>query len=251
MPEQVLALDGVWKSFPRGGEWLHVLQGVSLTVSAGEIVAVVGTRDQGKTTLVRVAGGMLAPEQGTVRLRGRELNGMKDRELARMLRSDIGLATRSGPALRLHVRDYVGLQLATGSGIKWRERRDRVTQALELAEVGECAAMRWRDLSNWQRVRVELAQAIVGHPSLLLVDDVLDGFGLGKKQAAMDLLRWFATDLGCGVLMAASEHIAALPSDRIWQLDDGELKLMADLSDPDVIPLHKDVDGERVWYAES
>jgi ABC-type lipoprotein export system ATPase subunit len=246
----VLALADVWKVFSRGREWVQVLQGVSLTVNAGEIVAVVGTRDQGKTTLVRVAGGMLEPEQGTVRLRGRELGALRDRELARVLRTEIGIATRTGPELRVHVGEYVELPLVTGMRLKWRERRRSAAWALELAEVTDCVGMCWRDLSNWQRVRVELAQAIVSRPGLLLVDDVLDGFGLGKKQAAMDMLRGFAADLGCGVLMVASDHIEALPSDRIWQLEDGKLKLMADLTDPDVIPLHKDVGRSRVWYAE-
>ncbi|MGH2880345.1 MAG: ATP-binding cassette domain-containing protein [Solirubrobacteraceae bacterium] len=251
MPDDVLVLDGVCKGFARGDEWLHVLQDVSLAVCTGEIVAVVGTRDQGKTTLLRIAAGTLPPEQGSVRLGERDLAGLKDSQLARVLRSEIGLATRSGPAVRVRVRDYAGLHLTTGVRLKRRERRRRVTQALEMTGVTECAAMRWRDLSNWQRLRVELAQGVVTRPRLLLVDDLLDGFGLGKKQAAMDMLRAFATDVHCGVLMACSDHTSALSSDRIWRLDGGRLKLMADLSDPDVIPLHKDVERGRVWYAES
>ena len=51
--------------------------------------------------------------------------------------------------------------------------------------------------------------------------------------------------------MVASDHASVLPSDRVWQLDEGKLKLMADLTDPDLIPLHKSDEGGRVWYAES
>jgi ABC-type branched-subunit amino acid transport system ATPase component len=100
-------------------------------------------------------------------------------------------------------------------------------------------------------VLVELAQAVVGRPRVLLIDDVIDGLGLGKKQAAMEILRGFADDLGCGVLMAVSDHAAALPSDRVWQLNGGQLKLMADLTDPGVIPLHKTIDGGRAWLTGS
>jgi ABC-type Mn2+/Zn2+ transport system ATPase subunit len=104
--------------------------------------------------------------------------------------------------------------------------------------------MRWEELSNWQRVLVELAQAVVVRPRLLLVDDVMDGFGLGKKQATMDLLEGFASELGCGVLMAVSDHASALRSVRVWQLSRGRLKLMADHSSPVVIPLHKHHDRD-------
>jgi ABC-type lipoprotein export system ATPase subunit len=70
---------------------------------------------------------------------------------------------------------------------------------------------------------------------VVLVDDVLGGLTFGQKQEAMELVRAFVDDLGCGVLMTASDHISALPSDRVWQLHDGELKLMADLTGPDLI----------------
>jgi putative ABC transport system ATP-binding protein len=251
LADLVLEINGVWKGFDRGRDWLHVLRGVSLTVGAGELVAVVGTRDQGKTTLLRVAAGTLPPEQGMVRLGELELAGLKDRELSRVLRSEIGLASRDGPAVRVRVRDYVGLSLATGLRFGWRERRRRTMEVLKGLGVADCAELRWRELSNWQRVRVELAQAIVGRPRVVLVDDVLDGLGFGKKHEAMEILRGFAADLGCGVLMAASDHVSALPSDRVWQLDDGKLKLMADLTDPNLIPLHESVAGGRVWYAGS
>src|ERR1017187_6483311 len=222
MGESVLVLDGVWKSFDRGDDRLQVLVDVSLSVAAGEIVAVVGTRDQGKTTLLRVASGSLPPDRGSVRLSDLELTGLSDGQLARVLRTEIGWAARTGPEVRVRVRDYVGLPLATGLRLRWRERRLRVVEVLKQLDVAGCAELRWRELSDWQRVLVELAQAIVGRPRLLLVDDVIDGLGLGKKQVAMEILRAFADDLECGVLMAVSDHAAALSSDRVWQLTGGQ-----------------------------
>lgn len=248
---EVLLLDGVWKAFDRGRDRVPVLEGVSLSVAAGEIVAVVGTRDQGKTTLMRVASGMLPADRGSVQVVGLELTGLSDRRLAGVLRTEVGVAARGGPDVRVRVRDYVGLPLATGRWLGWRERRLRVAQALKQLDVAGAAELRWRECSDWQRVLVELAQAVVGRPRVLLVDDVIDGLGFGKKQAAMEILRGFASDLGCGVLMAVSDHVAALPADRVWQLSGGQLKLMADLTDPDLIPLHKASDGGRAWLTGS
>lgn len=251
MGDPVLALEGVWKGFERGGDRLQVLADVSLSVSAGEIVAVVGTRDQGKTTLLRVASGSLSADRGSVHLDGLELTGLSDRDLARVLRTELGWAARTGPEVRLPVRDYVGLPLATGRWLGWRERRLRVAQALRQLDIERCAELRWRELSDWQRVLVELAQAVVGRPRVLLVDDVIDGLGLGKKQAVIEILRDFADDRGCGVLMAVSDHAAALSSDRVWQLSGGALKLMADLVDAELIPLRRSVDRGRGWLTGS
>jgi ABC-type lipoprotein export system ATPase subunit len=236
---EVLRLDGVCKAFDRGRDRVSVLEGVSLSVAAGEIVAVVGTRDQGKTTLLRVASGSLPADQGSVRLSDLELTGLSDGQLARVLRTEIGWAARTGPEVRVRVCDYVELPLATGRRLGWRERRRRATEILKQLDIAGCAELRWGELSDWQQALVELAQAVVSRPRMLLVDDVIDGLGLGKKQAAMEIVRGFANDLGCGVLIAVSDHAAALPADRVWQLSGGRLKLMADMTDPDVIPLHR------------
>jgi putative ABC transport system ATP-binding protein len=236
MADLVLVLDGVWKGFHRGRDWLSVLEGVSLTVETREIVTVVGTRDQGKTTLLRVAAGTLLPEQGSVRCGELELTRLKDRELSRLLRSGIGLATRNGPSMRTLVRDYVGLPSAAGRWFGRHERRLQAIEVLGMLGIADCTRLRWGDLSDWQRVRVEFAQAVAGRPRVVLVDDVLDGLTFSQKQEAMDLLKGLADDLGYGVLMAASDHMSALTSDRVWQLDDGKLKLMADLTGPDIAP---------------
>lgn len=234
---RVLQLDNVSRSFARGRDWLPVLQGVSLTVDAAEVVAVVGTRDQGKTTLLRIAAGTLPPDQGSVSLAGRDLSALKEREFARLLRSEIGLAARAGPPARAWVSDYLGLPLATTRWFGRRERRRRTLDALDLFGAADCVDLRWRELSNWQRVRVELAQALVCRPRVVLIDDVLDGLTFGQKQEATDTLRGLADELGCGVLMACSDQISALGTDRVWRLDDCKLKLMADLSDPHSAPL--------------
>jgi hemin transport system ATP-binding protein len=252
---EVLCVDGVWVAFDRGRDRVSVLEDVSFAVGAGEIVAVVGPRSQGKTTLIRVAAGMLSPDRGRVLFDGRDLGGLKDRELSEVWAGDVGVATRSGAEVRVQVREYVWLRLgARRWRLRWpwdwdgrkrrREQRLRVRGVLEQLGILGCAEMRWEELSNWERVLVELAQAVIARPRLLLVDDLVDGFGLREKQVMMDLLEDFASEFGCGVLMAVSDHASALRSVRVWQLARGRLTLMADHTHPDVIPLypHRDED---------
>ncbi len=247
---EVLRLDEVWMSFDRGPQRASVLEGVSLSVRAGEIVAVVGGGGQGKTTLVRLASGTLVPDRGSVCVNGVEVARLKDRQLARVLAGDVGLATGTGPNARITVREYVELAAAApkdGWRRRWRgrERRRMATVVLEELGISECALLRWEHLSDWQRVLVELAQAVVVRPRLLLVDDITSGFGLGQKQAVMDLLERFARDDRCGVFMVVSDHASALRAGRVWQLRRRGLRLMASHSDDeagnderaDVIPL--------------
>jgi ABC-type cobalamin/Fe3+-siderophores transport system ATPase subunit len=250
---EVLRLDGVWRAFDRGRDRVAVLEGVSLSVAEGEVVAVVGGGGQGKSTLIRVASGTLPADRGTVHVNGVELAQLKDRELSAVLASDVGVATGTGPGVRVSVREYVEMAAAApkdGRRRRWRRRERRLMASGILKELGvaECAELCWEELSDWQRVVVELAQAVVVRPRLLLIDDLADGFGLRQKQEVMDLLQGFAREVGCGVLMAVSDHAAALRSVRIWQLHHHTLRLMAshtDARDADVIPIFDRREGAR------
>lgn len=232
----VLRFEGVWKGFVRGREWVSVLEDVSLAVGAGQVAAVVGGRGQGKSTLIRLATGMLRADRGSVSLDGRELGGLSDHELELVLATEIGVAGRDGED-RLNVHDYVEMSLVATKKYGGRERDRLVKDVLAELEISGCAGSKWAELSDWQRVQVEFAQAIVRRPKLLLVDDVVDGMGLDQKRAAMDLMEGFAKDRRCGVLMAVSDHAAALRSATVWQLSHTQLELMH--QDPDITYLHQ------------
>jgi putative ABC transport system ATP-binding protein len=235
--ERVLVLDGVWQGFDRGGRTLSVLEDVSLAVSEGEVVSVIGGRDQGKSTLVALAAGFVRPDRGSVRVAGLDLARLKDREHSTVLRTMIGLVGRAGPENEPLIGEYVALRLTSGLGLSKRERRLQVAAVLDRLEVADCARARWAEISNSQRMRVELAQAIVTRPKLLLVDDVIDGLGLNKTQEAMELLRDLAHEVGCGVLMVASDDVAATPSHIVWKLANKKLRLKADNRTDNIKPI--------------
>lgn len=237
-PEPVLALEGVWKGFDRGGRMLPVFEDVSLTVRAGEIVSVVGTRDQGKTTLLRLAAGILRPDRGSVRVAGRDVTRLSDGQLSRLLREDVGLAARAGPGTPESMWEYVGMPLTAGQKQPWRARHSRIAEVLAQLDVSDCAHRSWDELSDWQHVRLELASAIVNKPRLLLIDDVLDGLGLGKTDEAMRLVHDLAHETGVGILMVASGFMAADASDVIWEIREKKLKLRADNRVGNLRPIH-------------
>ena len=252
---EVLRLDGVWAGFDRG--W--VLEDVSLTVTGGEIVAVVGGGGQGKTTLIRLSTGTLPADRGRVLVNGVDVAGLRDRDVSHMLASDIGVATGIGPPLGLSMREYIETAAAAPKDRAWRwwsrRRWDRrgqqqmATAILDELGIAECADRRWEALSDWERVLVELAQALVVRPNVVLIDDLAGRFELRQKQMLMDRLDAIVRERGCGVLMVVSDDASALRAVRVWRLHRRRLRLMADhaddaAEDADVIPLRRRQAGE-------
>jgi ABC-type cobalamin/Fe3+-siderophores transport system ATPase subunit len=231
---EVLRLKGVSKGFDRHDVRVAVFEDISLSVAEGEIVAVVAGPGQGKTTLIGLASGTLPPDLGRVYLGGVDVRELRDKGISRLLAADVGVATRSGPALNVTAREYIESALGApkdGTGRRRWSRREQHSIAagiLEELNISQCASLRWNQLSDWQRVLVELAQAVSVGPRLLLVDDIARNFGLGQKQALMDVLEDFARHRQCGVLMAVSDHASALRSMCVWQVHRRRLRLMAD-----------------------
>jgi ABC-type lipoprotein export system ATPase subunit len=225
---ELLSLRGVGKGYRRGGRWLRVLVDVSLDVGPGELVAVVGSRGEGKTTLLEVAAGLRLPDEGEVWLSDVDLACCSDAERARRLGGEIAWVHHEGTGVKFDVVDYVGLPLAMGRRHGRHAAERLALNALERVGVAECAHQRWEELSNWERVLVGLARGVVGKPRLMILDDVGDGLGMRKTREAGELLQGLVAELGCGVLMSTSDLEATLVADRVWSFERGRLKLMSD-----------------------
>jgi putative ABC transport system ATP-binding protein len=224
--DEVLVMQGVSKAYWRGQRSLAVLADVSLTVRAGEVVAVVGSRDEGKTTLLKLAAAMETPDEGRIQVVGHDLGMRSSHERERLLGAEVAWIDRERPGVRWKACDYVALPLAMGRGSGRREARAKARAALERVGAEGCAEQRWGDLSNWERMLVGLARAFAGSPRLVLIDDLLDGFGTFRTQESCDLLRSLVEEHGCGVLMSASGLEATLFADTVLSLGHAQLKRM-------------------------
>jgi putative ABC transport system ATP-binding protein len=239
---ELLSLRGVSKAFVRGRRTLPVLSDVSLEVAAGEIVAIDGARYSGRTTLLRVAAGMVRPERGGVWFEGRELAGLSEARRGRLLGDGIAWTDCEGPGTKLEVRDAVGLPLMLGRG--QRAARLLAVRALERVGISDCAKQRWGDLSNCEAVLAGLARGIAGSPRLLVMDDLLDTLGRKRTREVGVLLRSLVGEVGCGVLMSVSDPETALVADRVWSLRGGALTLLSDqggVTDAEIIDFPADI----------
>ncbi len=223
MPD-LLVMSGVNKGYWRGARQVQVLAGVSLQVGAREIVTVVGARDEGKTTLLKLAAGMESPDEGQVLLDGQDLDGLSALKRERLLGAKIAWISRERPGIAWTAQQYVAMPLTLGRGRHHARRRALV--ALEFVGAARCANQSWEELSNWERTLVGLARAYACRPRLIIIDDLLDGYGMLRMQEIGDILRSVVEEFGCGVLMSASGMEAALAADNVWSFGRGRLKPM-------------------------
>jgi putative ABC transport system ATP-binding protein len=253
---ELLAIRNVGKSYWRGVREVSVLIDASLEVDPRQVVAVIGSRGEGKTTLLKLAAGLDLADRGEVWLGTRQLSALSERARRRLLGQEIRWLDRREPRVRVPSRDRVAAPMAMGRHRGLREACSLALAALDRLGIGAVAEQRWDEISNWERVLVVLAGGIVGSPELLVIDDLLDGLGPSRTEEAGRTLRSLVEEMGFGVLMSVSDWDAALLADRIVNVEDGCLVLMSDqtsqgtsATDAEVLPFERRRDGSRSMNA--
>src|ERR1044072_1253545 len=185
----LLALEQVSKTHWLGPYEKRVLADVSLAMQSGDLFGVWGAKRSGKSTLLRVAAGLEAPDAGAVRFEGRDLASLPDAERDRLRLHRIGLVQGRGPQnVAMSMRDYVAVPLLA------RRSRGQARQlalaALSRVGVADCQDALWSQLSSGEQSLVSLANGISREPRLLLVDDPIAGIDDPLRQREfVDLLR--------------------------------------------------------------
>ncbi len=223
----LLSLEEVSVSYWRGERCVPVLDRVSLDVHPGEVVAVWGQHNSGKTTLLKLAAGLVEPTTGSVSFAGRDLKGISANGLARLLRGPIAWVRATGPnSIELQIRDYVGMALLRDHS--HAQARKLAMAALERVGAGQCAAARWCDLSDSERTLVTIAHAIVRTPRLLLIDEQTASLDDIQREDVMELLRAAAEKERMAVLATVPHMSAMVHAHTIRSLSGGQMLEPAD-----------------------
>ncbi len=220
----MLELRDLVKLYPVGdGEPVHAVDGVSLTVAAGELVALYGPSGSGKTTLLMMAAALLAPDRGAVLVGGREVSSLSAGEAASYRLRELGFVRQSLELLPgASALDNAALKLL-GAGATPREaKRDVLPLLKQLGLDGRCEH-RAEQLSMGERQRVMIARALSTDPKLLLADEPTGSLDTGRGREVLELLAGVCHERQVATLLVTHDPQAAGYADRVCAMRDGRL----------------------------
>lgn len=220
----MLEACGLVKHFQVGdGEPIRAVDGVSLSVAAGELVALFGPSGSGKSTLLTLIAALMRPDRGEVIVNGRNVSALSDREQARYRLHELGLVDQSFELLD-------GGTVLQNAALKlWmieraRDAERRIQPLLERLGLSERLGHRADQLSVGERQRVMLARALSTEPKLVLADEPTGNLDTRRGSEVLGLLRDLCHHAGTAVLLVTHDPQATTFADRTVALRDGQLR---------------------------
>jgi len=205
-----------------GGEIIHALRGVDLTVQHGEYVAIMGPSGSGKSTLMNVIGCLDTPDEGEYWLNGKLVSSMNDRELAHVRNKEVGFIFQTFNLLpRADALHNVELPLIY-AGMRRKDRLERARKSLERVGLGERMSHRPSEMSGGQRQRVAVARALVTEPSILLADETTGNLDSVTSHDIMALFE-VLNSTGHTIVVVTHEADIAKHARRIITFRDGKI----------------------------
>ena len=201
-----------------------ILDGVALSVAAGEYIAIVGESGAGKSTLLNLIAGLESPDAGTIRIDGADIAALDDNARTRLRRSRVGFVFQAFhilPQLTLAQNVEVPLVLA---GVDAQERAARAQAMLAAVGLGSRGASAPAELSGGELQRVALARALVHRPALVLADEPTGNL---DPETASNTLALIAEEIrarGAAGILVTHSSAAAAKCDRVLRLDGGRLR---------------------------
>ncbi len=219
----MLELEELVKHYRGAGEEVRAVDGVSLRIDRGEMVALYGPSGSGKTTLLLLIAALLRPDSGVVRYSGREVSSLSEREAGEYLLRDVGFVFQRFQLMRrVSAVENAARKLMIG-GLGAREARARAVPWLERVGLGSRLDDPPERLSGGERQRVAIARALAAEPGLILADEPTGNLDSVRSREIVELLRSLAHERGACVLLVTHDQEAAALADRRCTLRDGRL----------------------------
>lgn len=220
--QKLITLDGVTRHYQMGPTTVKAIDGVSLTITEGEFVAIIGPSGSGKSTLMNIIGCLDSPTSGSYHLDGTDVSRMNRAQLAGVRNRSIGFVFQTFNLLgRETASENVELPLIY-AGIPARERRKRAGRMLERVQLADRADHVPNQLSGGQRQRVAIARALATEPAIILADEPT---GALDSRTGVEIMHLFheLNDEGVTLIMVTHDNDLARQAKRVVQIRDGQI----------------------------
>ena len=221
----MIELKNIFKDYSQENLVVSVLKDISLTISEGEYVAIMGPSGSGKSTLMNIIGCLDKATSGVYELDGVDISKLDDEHLSEIRLNSIGFVFQNFQLLpRQSALDNVALPLIY-AGVKKEERKKRALEALKKVGLEDRADFKPNQLSGGQKQRVAIARAIVNHPKILLADEPTGALDSKSGKSIMELFKTL-NDEGVTVVMITHDQNVANHAKRGFHFIDGVISSM-------------------------
>jgi putative ABC transport system ATP-binding protein len=221
MRDIVIEAHGLKRYYKRGSETVKALDGVDVSIRAGEIVSVLGPSGSGKTTLINILSCLDAPTEGTLLVGGKSVAGLAEDELVEVRRGVLGFVFQQFALLpTLTVTENVDLPLMF---LDRRIDKRRTREILERVGLSDRASHLPRELSGGQMQRVAIARALIADPKILVADEPTGNLDTATGKSIIELFKRLAAEQGLAILLTTHNPGFGYEADRVITLQDGKI----------------------------
>ena len=219
----MIEIEDITKIYHLGDTEVRALDGVTLSIQKGEMMAIMGPSGSGKSTLMAILGCLDVPTSGSYRLDGAKVETLSDNQLAEVRSRKIGFVFQQFNLLaRTTALDNVMLPL-TYSGVTGRRRREAGEEALRKVGLGDRMRHRPNELSGGQQQRVAIARALVNNPAIILADEPTGALDSKTGAEIIGLFQRLHRDLGQTVIFVTHDPFIARHTERVIRIADGKI----------------------------
>jgi len=220
----LVSASGVSKTYRLGTARVPAIRSVTFAIGPGEFVALQGPSGSGKSTLLNLLGLLDRPDEGAVRVEGREAESLSENERSDLRRDRFGFVFQTFNLIPvLSAEENVAYPLAL-AGVEPGPRRRRARELLEEVGLAEKLAVRPDLLSGGQRQRVAIARALANRPALVLADEPTANLDSGTAEEILDLMRRLSEASGVAFLFATHDPRVVARARRVVRLHDGSIE---------------------------
>lgn len=238
MRDLISEAHGLKRYYRRGSETVKALDGVDISIRAGEIVSILGPSGSGKTTLINLLSCLDAPTEGTLIVAGKSVAGLSEEELVEVRRGVLGFVFQQFSLLpTLTVTENVELPLMF---LSRRVDSRRTREILDAVGLGDRASHLPRELSGGQMQRVAIARALIVDPKILVADEPTGNLDRATGEAIIELFKKLASEKGLAVLITTHNAAFGYEADRVITLEDGRI-LKEEIPHGKISPVHASV----------